>query len=97
MVSPPADAAVPRGPLTLDITFDAHNGATVDPSSVRITYLKQPAVDLTVRLKPYITAKGIEAANVNVPPGTHMIRIDVTDSEGRTTNTVMTIQVAAAK
>jgi hypothetical protein len=97
MVSPPADAASPFGPLTLDITFDAHNGAAVDPNSVKVTYLKQPAIDLTVRLKPYITAKGIAAANVTVPPGTHTIRIDVTDSEGRTTNAVMTIQVLAAK
>jgi hypothetical protein len=94
-VSPPADAAAPAGPLTLDVSFEAHNGATVDLSTVKVTYLKQPAIDLTQRLKPYITPKGIEAANVDIPVGVHLLRVDVTDSEGRTTTTIMKIAVAA--
>lgn len=95
-VSPPPDAAAPSGgPLTLDITFDAHNGATIDPSKVKVSYLKQPVIDLTPRLKPFITPKGIDATDVQIPPGKHMIRIEVTDSAGRSTTQIMTIQVAA--
>jgi hypothetical protein len=95
-VSPPPDAMVPSGgSLTFDITFDAHNGATIDPSTVKITYMKQPVIDLTQRLKPFITPKGIDASNVQIPAGTHMIRIEVTDSEGRSTTQIMKIQVAA--
>jgi hypothetical protein len=95
-VSPPPDATVPSGgSVTFDITFDAHNGATINPSTVKVTYMKQPAIDLTQRLKPFITPKGIDAANVQIPAGTHMIRIEVTDSEGRSTTEIMKIQVAA--
>jgi hypothetical protein len=95
-VSPPPDATVPSGgSLTFDITFDAHNGATIDPSMVKVTYMKQPVIDLTQRLKPFITPKGIDASNVQIPAGTHMIRIEVTDSEGRSTTEIMKIQVAA--
>jgi hypothetical protein len=94
-VSPPPDAAAPNSPINLDITFAAHNGATIDPAKVKVTYLKQPAIDLTGRLKPFITPKGIEASDVDVPPGTHLIKIEVTDSDGRSTTNVMTIQVAA--
>ena len=84
-----------RGALEFDVTFAPHNGATIDPSKVHVTYLKQPEIDLTQRLKPYITAKGINAHDATVPPGTHMIRVDVTDSDGRSTSQVMKIQVAS--
>ena len=95
-VSPPADATLPSGgSLDFDITFAPHNGATIDPTKVRLTYLKQPEIDLTQRLKSFITPKGIEAKDVQVPPGTHIIRIDVIDSDGRSTSQIMKIQVAA--
>ncbi len=92
-VSPPPDAMAPLGPLTFDITFEPHNGATVDPATVKVTYLKEPVIDLTQRLRPYITPKGIQASNVEVPPGVHVIRIDLTDSQGRTSTSIVKIQV----
>jgi hypothetical protein len=94
-VAPAPDAMVPNGVLELDVTFAPHNGTTIDPSKVLITYLKQPEIDLTPRLKPYISPKGIDAKDITVPPGTHMIRVDVTDSNGRSTSSIMKIQVAS--
>jgi hypothetical protein len=94
-VAPAPDATVPNGELELDVTFAPHNGATIDPSKVRVIYLKQPEIDLTQRLKAYITAKGIDAKDATIPPGTHMIRIEVTDSNGRSTSQIMKIQVAS--
>ena len=94
-VSPLPNAAIPLGPLTFDIAFEAHNGASVDPATVKLTYLKQPAVDLTQRLRPYITASGIKASNVDIPPGVHAIRIDLADTQGRTSSAVVMIQIAA--
>jgi hypothetical protein len=94
-VAPAPDAMAPNGALEFDVTFAPHNGATIDPSKVRVTYLKQPEIDLTQRLKAYITPKGIDAKDVTVPPGTHMIRIEVTDSDGRSTSQIMKIQVAS--
>ncbi|HEX4194194.1 MAG TPA: hypothetical protein VHY80_13900 [Stellaceae bacterium] len=94
-VAPAPNATVPNGALEFDVTFAPHNGATIDPSKVRITYLKQPEIDLTQRLKSYITPKGIDAKDVTIPPGTHMIRVEVTDSDGRSTSQIMKIQVAS--
>ncbi|HLI22755.1 MAG TPA: hypothetical protein VKV32_16655 [Stellaceae bacterium] len=95
-VSPPPNTAAPSGgSLTLDIAFDAHNGATIDPAKVKVIYMKQPAIDLTPRLRPFITPNGIDATDVQIPPGTHMLRVEVTDSDGRSTTQIMTIQVAA--
>ena len=62
---------------------------------MRVTYLKQPEIDLTQRLKPFITPKGIDAHDATIPPGTHMIRVEVTDSDGRSTSQIMKIQVAS--
>jgi len=84
-----------RGALEFDVTFAPHNGATIDPSKVRVTYLKQPEIDLTQGLKAYITPKGIDAKDITVPPGTHTIRIEVIDSDGRSTGQIMKIQVAS--
>jgi hypothetical protein len=94
-VAPAPDATVPSGTLELDVTFAPHNGATIDPGKVRVTYLKQPEIDLTQRLKPFITPKGIDAHDATIPPGTHMIRVEVTDSDGRSTSQIMKIQVAS--
>ncbi len=94
-VAPAPDAMAPNGALEFDVTFAPHNGATIDPSKVRVTYLKQPEIDLTQRLKAYITPKGIDAKDVTVPPGMHMIRIEVTDFDGRSTSQIMKIQVAS--
>jgi hypothetical protein len=94
-VAPAPDATVPNGTLELDVTFAPHNGATIDPGKVRVTYLKQPEIDLTQRLKPYITPKGIDAHDATIPPGMHMIRVEVTDSDGRSTSQIMKIQVAS--
>jgi hypothetical protein len=46
-------------------------------------------------LKAYITPKGIDAKDITVPPGTHAIRIEVIDSDGRSTGQIMKIQVAS--
>lgn len=71
-------------PLPLKISFVARNGVPIDPSSVRLTYLKRPNVDLTARIKPFITAEGVQIDRAAVPAGTHVLRIDVRDARGRT-------------
>jgi hypothetical protein len=51
LVSPAADADV-KSPLHLRLKFETFGGAKIDLSSVKVTYLKNPAVDLTARLGP---------------------------------------------
>jgi hypothetical protein len=81
VVSPP-DAAT-RSPVALKVRFEAHGGSSVDLSSVKVTYLKSPAVDLTQRLKPFITADGIALDQADVAAGRHVVRIDLKDAQGR--------------
>ena len=82
-----------KSPFPLEIKFIAHNDTTVDPASVKVTYLRSPSVDLTSRLKGHITANGIDLSDAEVPPGTHMLRIDIRDSQGRTGTRIIKLSV----
>jgi hypothetical protein len=93
VVSPPPAAAQLSSPLDLKLQFRAFGGATIDPSTVVITYLKQPAIDLTQRLTPFITAQGIDIAQAQVPPGKHQFWIELKDNEGRIGGGAFSFQV----
>jgi len=87
----------PRGvvtsPFPLHVSFAPHNGARIDPSTVTVTLLTRPEVDLTNRVEPYITARGIDFGGAEVPPGRYQVRIDLTDDAGHTGSTVIDLQV----
>jgi len=88
----PADSKV-KLPFDMKLLFEPHGGANIDPTSVRMTYLKSPLVDLTERIKPYISANGIDIAKVEAPAGEHHLKIQVTDSKGRVGSTIVNFVV----
>jgi hypothetical protein len=92
LISPEADTPV-QSPFDFKVSLDARGGQKIDPDSVKVVYMKSPFVDLTPRLKSSITASGIQLSKAEVPPGTHTIRITAKDTEGRETNSVVTIVV----
>lgn len=90
IVSPDSTTPV-RGTFDLKIVFEQRSGHRIDPDSVRITYLKSPAVDLTPRLKSGISEGGIAYLRAEVPQGEHMLRITVRDFDGRESTSTLTI------
>ncbi len=92
LTSPEADTPVAT-PFDFKVNFEPRGDAKIDPSSVKVVYMKSPFVDLTPRLKNAISANGIDFAKAEVPPGTHTIRVTVKDSEGRETNSVLNLVV----
>jgi hypothetical protein len=93
MLSPSGDANV-KSPLRLRLKFETFGGAKIDLASVRISYLKNPIVDLTKRLQAATQADGIDVAEAEVPPGVHHIRVNVKDSEGRAGAASFALRVA---
>lgn len=83
-----------HSPLHLQIKFESFGGAKIDPDSVKVTYLKTPAVDLTARVKPFVQPTGIDMPDASVPAGDHTVRIDVKDSDGRAASASFTLKVA---
>ena len=92
VVSPNPDGQV-KAPFAMKIEFQPHGGSKIDANSVKVTYLKKPAVDLTPRLKSAITESGISLGDANVPAGAHDLKIDVTDAEGRTKSETVSFTV----
>jgi hypothetical protein len=93
VISPDVTAPEIKGPFDLKVVFESRGGNKIDPSAVKVTYLKATAVDLTPRLKGAITETGIDFAKAEVPPGEHAVRITVKDVDGRESNTVMNLVV----
>lgn len=93
LVSPSPIQSV-TSPMPLRIKFQPRNNVAIDPDSVKVTYLKANPVDLTSRIKRYVTQTGIDMAQAEVPPGTHLMRVDVTDQQGRSSSSVFKVTVA---
>lgn len=91
---PTPDKGVDGKPFRLSVRFMPSNGVPVDPATVRVFYRRQPPVDITERIKPFITPAGIEAPSVIVPSGSHILEIEATDKEGRIGRRQLTLTVA---
>jgi methionine-rich copper-binding protein CopC len=94
VVSPKANEATVRSPFRLQLKFEGRGGAQVDAESVKLTYAKSPAVDLTARVKPFASASGIDLPEASVPPGQHTIRAEVKDKDGRPGVVTFVLKVA---
>jgi hypothetical protein len=83
-----------KSPMRLTLKFESFGGAKIDVDSLKVVYLKNPSVDLTPRLKPFVQPTGIDMPDAELPPGDHIIRVDLKDSDGRTATTSFTLKVA---
>jgi len=89
----PAPEGQVKSPFAMKVEFQPHGGVKIDASSVKVTYLNKPAVDLTPRLKAAISETGITLADAQVPAGSHDLKIDVTDADGRTKSETLSFTV----
>ncbi len=85
--------SVTKGAFSLKVAFEPRGGSKIDPGSVVVTYLKNPPVDLTSRVKSAIRPEGIDLASATAPAGDHPIRITVRDDEGRQGSLVINLSV----
>jgi hypothetical protein len=94
VVSPPPGAGLMHSPLDLKLQFRAFGGAQIDPGSVVVTYLKEPAIDVTQRIAPFITAGGVTISQAEVPPGKHQFWVELRDQTGRIGGAEFDFQIA---
>lgn len=87
-----SQAAV-KSPANILLKFQTFGGAKVDVDAVHATYLRSPNVDLTPRIKPFVNEAGIDLQSVELPPGDHMLRFDIKDSDGRVATTSFLLKV----
>lgn len=88
-----ADGSTARSPIHFRVKFQSFGGARIDTESLKVTYEKNPIVDLTSRVKPFTKPTGIDMPNAVLPPGDHVLRVDLKDSDGRAAVTSFTLKI----
>lgn len=92
VLSPEPEKAT-SSPIKLMALFIPREGTEVDISSLKVEYLKLITINITDRLKEYVTNNGIKVENAELPAGTHKIRITLSDTKGGTTSRVFTLKI----
>lgn len=54
----------------------------VDLASLKVTLVKFIPIDITDRIRPFVTPEGIQVKEAKIPPGKHRVRITVADKAG---------------
>lgn len=88
------ETAAKPSPIHFQVKFQPLGGSTIDLDGLKVIYLKQPNVDLTPRVKPFVQPTGIDMPDALLPPGDHLVRIDVKDSEGRVSTSSFLLKIA---
>jgi hypothetical protein len=78
----------------LRIKFAPESGNGVDLSTLKVECLKDKPIDLTLRLKPYVTRQGIHLEKFKAPAGSYRFRVSVADYMGRFSEKEFTVNVS---
>lgn len=54
----------------------------IDLASLKVTLVKFIDIDITDRIRPFVTLEGIQVKEAKIPPGKHRVRITVSDKAG---------------
>ena len=90
---PDGEAAAQSSPMRFQVRFQTFGGSSIDLDALKVTYLKSPVVDLTPRIKPFVQATGIDMPGAQLPPGDHLVRVDIKDSDGRAASTSFLLKI----
>ena len=81
---------------SLRIKFVPRLGEKVDLKTLRLECLKEHPVDLTQRIKPYVTPQGISVDKVRIPDGIHRFRVSIADYQGKLSEKEFVMSVTGA-
>ena len=72
-------------PFVVDIAFEASWNKIIDYDSLRVRYLKFIPIDLTDRVKPYLSNNRLMLKDVKVPQGRHCLQVQIGYKSGEKT------------
>ena len=79
----PAGPVSPNSPFAFRVEFVGRGGEKIDPASAQITLLRGNNINITQRLRAFISANGVEIPDAMVPPGLYVMQVAVSDAGGR--------------
>ena len=72
-------------PFLVDIVFEAPSDKIIDYDSLSVKYLKIIHIDLTGRIKPYLSNNRLMVKDVKVPQGKHRLQLFIAYTSGEKT------------
>jgi len=63
----------------------------VDLASLKVFLMKLWDIDITDRVRPYVSGDGIHVTHADFPKGQHTIKITIADHEGHESSRTMTV------
>lgn len=93
VLSPSGIGAV-SSPFIVDVRFEPRaGGASVQVGSLKVTYLRLFEIDITERVRPYVSESGLLIREARVPQGRHRLKIAIADQQGNVTAAILEIIV----
>ncbi|MBX3324734.1 MAG: hypothetical protein U0223_00215 [Nitrospira sp.] len=92
----PTQGASAKPPVEIDIKFVAKS-SPVDPASLTVSVVKLINIDITDRVRTYVTASGIHVPAAQLPSGKHTVRISIADQDGLRSVKDVTFEVLDSK
>jgi hypothetical protein len=93
IVIEPKPAKQHMSPVSLIIDFFPKTGTAVDLTKLKLEFLKLIPINVTNRVRDYISENGIRAEEVEIPTGKFKIRITLGDTAGGITQQVFGITI----
>ena len=81
-----------HSPVAVKLTFQSYGGVKIDVDSLRVFYLRTPDVEITTRIRPFVSAAGIDLPAATIPPGEHLLRFEIKDADGRATSKIVVLK-----
>ena len=82
-----------KSPVNIKVKFVPSGGFDIDLATFKVEYMKFIAIDLTSRVKDYVSKEGIDVPDAKLPSGAHTIRMSVGDANGAVTRRIFTVEV----
>ncbi len=77
----PTEGTAPVPPIEIVIRFTPRQ-QPVDLKSLKVSVVKLISIDITDRVRPYVTDRGIQIPDAKLPSGEHTVRISLSDVTG---------------
>jgi len=90
----PGGGEIGQQPVEIDVVFNqSKNGDEPNMSTLKVRYIKFFTIDITDRVKPYVTANRIHVTQAEFPKGDHTVEIYLEDLQGKASSKVVEFKV----
>ena len=94
-VESPEDGATYEGPFRVRVEFlPGTNGLDPDLDTLHVVYVKALKIDITGRVKKFLSGNAIDLPSANAPNGRHTMRVYIEDVGGNASTRQMTVRVS---